>query len=235
MSQRLSRLTAPLTGLLFVGLTLAGVAMSNNTPSSDASGASVIAFYEAHRNSQRVSDILLVFASLFLVFFAGSLRGYLRRKPAAEAASALVPVGAALLAVGLTVVSGIDYALADVPSHLGAGAAQALNVLDNDVILHGPRRWRRVWDRKRCRDPARRDTAQMAGLGGGRARDRHDDSSVLACRHRALRLGPHRQHPDLCAHRQHHRNTNSGRGLSPRTWASVQIPSRARPQSPESC
>jgi hypothetical protein len=135
MSQRLSRLTAPLTGLLFVGLTLAGVAMSNNTPSSDASGASVIAFYEAHRNSQRVSDILLVFASLFLVFFAGSLRGYLRRKPAAEAASALVPVGAALLAVGLTVVSGIDYALADVPSHLGAGAAQALNVLDNDVFF----------------------------------------------------------------------------------------------------
>ena len=135
MSQRLSRLTAPLTGLLFVGLTLAGVAMSNNTPSSDASGTSVIAFYEAHRNSQRVSDILLVFASLFLVFFAGSLRGYLRRKPAAEAASALVPVGAALLAVGLTVVSGIDYALADVPSHLGAGAAQALNVLDNDVFF----------------------------------------------------------------------------------------------------
>jgi len=76
-----------------------------------------------------------VFASLFLVFFAGSLRGYLRRKPAAEAASALVPVGAALLAVGLTVVSGIDYALADVPSHLGAGAAQALNVLDNDVFF----------------------------------------------------------------------------------------------------
>jgi hypothetical protein len=135
MSQRLSRLTAPLTGLLFVGLTLAGVAMSNNTPSSDASGTSVIAFYEAHRNSQRVSDILLVFASLFLVFFAGSLRGYLRRTPAAEAASALVPVGAALLAVGLTVVSGIDYALADVPSHLGAGAAQALNVLDNDVFF----------------------------------------------------------------------------------------------------
>jgi hypothetical protein len=135
MSERLSRLSAPLTGLLFVGLTLAGAALGTSTPNSDASGARVIRFYIAHRNHQRVSDILFVFASLFIVFFAGSLCGYLRRGSAANAASILVVAGAALVAVGLTVVSGIDYALADVPSHLGAGAAQALNVLDNDVFF----------------------------------------------------------------------------------------------------
>ena len=121
MSDRLSRLTAPVTGLLFVGLTLAGAASSTSTPNSDASGARVIAFYVAHR--------------LFFVFFAGSLHGYLRRTPAAQGASALVVAGGVLVAVGLSVVSGIDYALADVPSQISAAAAQALNVLDNDVFF----------------------------------------------------------------------------------------------------
>jgi len=135
MSARLSRLTAPLTGLLFVGLTVAGAATSNSTPNSDASGTRVIAFYVAHRHDQRLSDIMFVFASLFFVFFAGSLHGYLRRTSAAQAASTLVVAGAALVAVGLSVIAGIDYALADVPSHISAGAAQALNVLDNDVFF----------------------------------------------------------------------------------------------------
>ena len=135
MSARLSRLTAPLTGLLFVGLTVAGAAISNSTPNSDATGARVIAFYVAHRHDQRLGDILFVFASLFFVFFAGSLHGYLRRTPTAQAASTLVVAGAVLVAAGLSVVSGIDYALADVPSHISAGAAQALNVLDNDVFF----------------------------------------------------------------------------------------------------
>jgi hypothetical protein len=134
MSERLSRLTAPVTGLLFVGLTLASVATAGSTPDSNASGAHVIAFYEAHRHSQQVSNILFVIAALFLIFFAGSLHGYLRRTPAAETASALMLVGAALLAVGLTVLAGLGYALADVPSKIGPGAAQALNVLSNDVF-----------------------------------------------------------------------------------------------------
>jgi hypothetical protein len=134
MSERLSRLTAPVTGLLFVGLTLAAAATGGNTPDSNASGAHVIAFFEAHRHIQQVSNILFVIAALSLIFFAGSLHGYLRRTPAAETASALMLVGAALLAVGLTVIAGLGYALADVPSKIGPGAAQALNVLSNDVF-----------------------------------------------------------------------------------------------------
>jgi hypothetical protein len=138
MSERLSRLSAPVTGLLFVGLTMAGAAFSGSTPGSKASAATVIRFYVAHRHDQLVSDIMFVLASLFVVFFAASLHGYLRRTPAVASASALMLVGAALLAVGFTVISGIDYALADVPGRLDAGAAQALNVLGNDVFYTLP-------------------------------------------------------------------------------------------------
>ena len=84
MSGQLSRLTTPVTGVLFVGLTLVSIATGGSTPDSNASGAHVIAFYEAHRHSQRVSNILFVFAALFLVFFAGSVHGYLRRAPGAH-------------------------------------------------------------------------------------------------------------------------------------------------------
>jgi hypothetical protein len=94
-------------------------------------------------------------------------------------------VGAALLAVGLTVISGISYALADVPSRLDPVAAQTLNVLSNDVfytlrvggcvfgiaILRGAR------------------LPNLARLG------------TLDRRRRAFHLGAHRQHPDLQAQR----------------------------------
>lgn len=138
VSDRLIRLTAPVTGVLFVALTLIGAASAGNTPNSNASGTHVIAFYEAHQHSQKVSDILFVFAGLFLVFFAGALHGYLRRTPAAATASAVVLAGAVLLAVGLSVVAGTDYALTDVPRDLSVSAAQALNVLSNDLFYTLP-------------------------------------------------------------------------------------------------
>jgi hypothetical protein len=134
MSNRLARLATPVTGVLFVGLALATILIgSNNTPDSNWSGARVIAFYEAHRHDQRISDVLGAAAFMFLVFFAASLRGYLRRANAAEGASTLALVGAALFTVGFVLTTGFDYALADVPSHLAPAAAQALNVADNDV------------------------------------------------------------------------------------------------------
>jgi hypothetical protein len=139
MSDRLSRITTPLTGVLFVGLTLATIFIgASNTPDSNWSGTRVIAFYEAHRHNQRVSDVIAAVAFLFLVFFAASLRSYLRRAERAEAASTLSLVGAALFAVGFVIASGFDYALADVPSHLAPAAAQALNVASNDVWLLVP-------------------------------------------------------------------------------------------------
>jgi hypothetical protein len=116
-------------------LVAAGFAISSKTPNSDASSARVIAFYEAHQSRQRASDLLVVVGGAFLLFFAGSLRGYLRRTPAAEALSAVMLAGAVLLTGGIALFSGIDFALADVPNRLDPAAAQALNVLNNDLFF----------------------------------------------------------------------------------------------------
>jgi hypothetical protein len=134
MRNRWTRL-APLTGLVFVVLTVIGIFASHSTPNSDASGARVIAFYEAHHSAQSANDIVLTFAFIFFLFFAGSLRAYLRRTPVVEALAALVLAGAVLMTVGFTLFNGIDFSLADVPSKLSPSAAQALNLLDNDLFM----------------------------------------------------------------------------------------------------
>jgi hypothetical protein len=130
MPKRWSHL-APLSGLVFVVLVAVATLSSHTTPASDASPAKVIAFYEAHRSSQRAVDILFVVGFAFFLFFAGTLRGALRAESEGAATTALA--GAVLLATGIGLLSMFDYALADHPDKLTPAAAQALSLLSNDA------------------------------------------------------------------------------------------------------
>jgi hypothetical protein len=131
---RLSRL-APLTGVVFAVLAAAAFVSASGAPSTSASGPRVIAFYEAHGSSAQASDYLWMLAFAFLVLFAGSLRTFLRRTPAAAGLSSVVLAGAAVLAAGAGVYFGFDYTLATTSSHLAPAAAQALNVLALKLFL----------------------------------------------------------------------------------------------------
>lgn len=134
MLDRLSRF-APFTGIAFVILAVIGIVSSNTSPKASASGAHVIAFYTAHKSGQEASDILLAFGFIFFLFFIGSLYGLLRRTPAAQTLAALGLAGVVLFVVGVAVFGGIDYSLANASHTLSPGAAQALNVLDNQLFL----------------------------------------------------------------------------------------------------
>ena len=126
---------APLTGVAFAVLAVAAFLSAPGAPSATASGARVVAFYEAHGSSAQTSDYLWMFAFAFFLLFAGSLRAYLRRTSSAQALSSVVLAAAAALTVGATVYFSFDYALATVPSHLDPAAAQALNVLALKLFL----------------------------------------------------------------------------------------------------
>lgn len=133
MSDRLSRL-APLTGVVGGALALAGALASNSSPSGSSSGTKVISWYASHHANQKVGDILLAFAVVFLVFFAAAARSYMRRAPGGEGSAALM-LGGAVLAAGLLVVGlCVDYALAADYSHLSPSGAQALNSLGNTFL-----------------------------------------------------------------------------------------------------
>ena len=86
-----------------------------NPPGSDASGKEVIAFYSAQGGTQLLGAALLALA---FVFFAGSLRGYLRQTPSLAALSAVVLAGATLETAGQTMGAGYVWALAQGSGHL---------------------------------------------------------------------------------------------------------------------
>jgi len=134
MANRLSRL-APLTGALFSVLGLAAFLSSHTPPGVSASGSSVIVFYKAHSSGQQSSDLLWAFAWIFLLFFAGSLRSYMRRTPETEGLSALLLAGAAVMAAGGATYFGFDYTLAVSADHLQPAAAQALNLLALKLVF----------------------------------------------------------------------------------------------------
>lgn len=126
---------APLTGIVFVALTVVAILISSNSPGSSSSGARVISFYTAHKSSQKASDLLFGLGFAFFVFFAGSLYGFLRRASSAHTLATVGLGGALLFALGFALFTGVDYSIADVPGKLSPSAAQALNVLDNDLFL----------------------------------------------------------------------------------------------------
>ncbi len=128
---------APVTGIVSAVLGVAGsvIASMSNSPDPNASGAAVVAFYKAHQSDQRLSGILLAFGFIFLLFFAGSLRAYLRHTPAGESLSTIALAGAAILLAGEAVGAGLSYALTNSPSSLDPAAAQALNVLGAGMVL----------------------------------------------------------------------------------------------------
>jgi hypothetical protein len=128
---------APLTGVVAAVLGISGAAfeIAVNPPASDASGKAIIAFYAAHQADQRAASVLLAFAFIFVLFFAGSLRHYLRSTPAGESLASIALAGAAVLLVGQTVGGGLTFALTESPSTLDPAAAQTLNMLSVGMVI----------------------------------------------------------------------------------------------------
>jgi hypothetical protein len=135
MTDRWGRL-APLTGVLFAVLTVVAVFTSGEeTPKASASAAKVVAFYAKNRSEVETTGILFAIAFLVLVLFAGALRSYLRRTPAAEGLSAPVLAGGIVMTAGALTGTGVEYGLAHNLQHLSPTAAQTLNFLGQELFL----------------------------------------------------------------------------------------------------
>jgi len=135
MTDRWSKL-APLTGVLF-GVIVLGAVFTNNseTPKPSASAAKVVAYYTEHRSEVETSGILFAIAFLVLVLFAGALRSYLRRTPAAEGLGALVLAGAVMMAVAAIAATGVEYGVAHNLHDLSPEAAKTLNFISSELFL----------------------------------------------------------------------------------------------------
>jgi hypothetical protein len=119
---------APLTGVVFVALLVAGIAVNGSTPGSGDSATKVLAYYQAHHQRIAISAALTV-----LAVFYGVLRDYLRRSEGVMGLTATAFGGVILFAASGGLSAGANFALADAPGHLTPATAQTLNLFNVDV------------------------------------------------------------------------------------------------------
>jgi hypothetical protein len=135
MEDRRMRYVA-LTGAAWAVLAVVGVfTSSGETPDGDASTAKIFSYYSSHSSEIKVSAVFFAIAFLFFLLFCGTLRAFLRRNPANEPLATLMLTAAGIITVTAGIGGGIEVGLAKNIHHLGADAAQALNVLQNEVFL----------------------------------------------------------------------------------------------------
>jgi hypothetical protein len=132
---RLERL-APLTGIVFAAALIAVFFISNNSPDTKDSTAKWVTYYLDHRNREIAVSLVVAIATVFFLWFAGSLRARLR---AAEGSpgrlSNLAFGGAVLYATGGLLFAALDFAAADAVKHVPPTVTQTIGVLDSDLFF----------------------------------------------------------------------------------------------------
>lgn len=132
---RRTRLIA-LTGAVWAVLAVVAIfTSSGETPNADAGPAKVYRYYSAHSSEIKTSAVFFAVAFLFFLLFAGTLRSFLRRNPANDGPATLMLVAAGVITVAAGIGGGVEVGLAKNIHHLTPGAAQALNVVQNEVFL----------------------------------------------------------------------------------------------------
>jgi hypothetical protein len=106
--------------------------IAGDTPDTDASGEKVIDHYDK-AGKYYVALIALFIAALAFTWFSAYLRSVLTERAGAPSwLGSVIHGGAVVYTVGLTIFGITTFSLLDAADKELAGAAQTLNVLDND-------------------------------------------------------------------------------------------------------
>ncbi|HEV8064398.1 MAG TPA: hypothetical protein VGP46_06180 [Acidimicrobiales bacterium] len=122
-------------GIVFAVLFVAAQALVGNEPSTTASGAAVLKYYQAHRQTETAAVFVIAAACIAFTFFLGSLRRKLGSSPDGRQLSSVLAVGGAVYAGGLLLLGVFTVAAVDAAHQGMTSAAQTLNVLASDDWL----------------------------------------------------------------------------------------------------
>jgi hypothetical protein len=134
MSKSLAR-WASLLGVPFGVLFVVAILTGGSTPDSDATAQHAVSSFVSNRTHDRVTVFLIAYATLFAMFFAASLRSYLKARSQGDGLITLGFSGMVIFVVGALTLAGLEFAATDVPAKISPAAEQALNVLQDDVFL----------------------------------------------------------------------------------------------------
>jgi hypothetical protein len=120
-------------GIVFAVMLVAANVLIGNGPGTNASGASLIRYYHAHKAAEVAGVFAVAVGVVAFSFFVASLRERLGRTEDGSRLSSVVTAGGAIYAVGLLFMAALQIALIDAANNHMAGTAQTLNVLGNDL------------------------------------------------------------------------------------------------------
>jgi len=138
MAQRKSGVAAlaPLTGALFVVLTVAGFLPGGEPPDADAPIGEVVEYWVDNDAAAMVGTILHALAAVALIFFAASLRRALRRSEDGAGILSVAAMGGGIVAAaGIGVDASIRFAAADLAGDVDGVVIQTLNALWSDFFF----------------------------------------------------------------------------------------------------
>ena len=133
-SLRGSRL-APLTGLLFVVLTLASFSIGGEPPDADAPPGEVVEYWVDHEDSGMVGALVEALAATSLVFFGATLHRALRAVAPDGPLPAAAFGGAVVAAAGIGVDASLRFAAADLAGDVSPEVLQTINGLWSDFFF----------------------------------------------------------------------------------------------------
>jgi hypothetical protein len=133
MPDSLRRL-APLTGIVFAALLVVTFFFTPSAPSQHDTGVQVLAHFRLHHSAIVLGNFCGALAVIFFIFFAGTLRSFLRGQEGGEGLSAVALGGAVLLGAGGAIFSSLEWALSETRNSISPAAAEAINVLSNNLF-----------------------------------------------------------------------------------------------------
>ena len=127
---------APLTGVAFVVLLIVGGVISGEQPDVDKPVQPIIDHYSDNTDAVRIGTLLMVWATVLWLFFAGIVRRLLRAAEGeGHTLSAIAFGGAVVFATGAAIDGTISFTLAENADDIEPAAVQALAALwQNDFV-----------------------------------------------------------------------------------------------------
>lgn len=133
---RFERVSPLPAALAFLVLMVAGFLIVGETPGSDDSAAKILSFYNDNETETYIGSALITLGGIALVWFAASLRTHIHTREGGAGRLASLPLAAAtIIAVGITILAGLEVTAADVAGDVPASVLQTINALDNNMYF----------------------------------------------------------------------------------------------------
>ncbi len=126
----------PLTGLLFVVLTVASFAIGGEPPDADAPPGEVVEYWVDHDDQAMIGSLVEAMAAMSLVFFAATLHRALREvRPGSSPLSVAAFGGGVIAAAGVGVDASLRFAAGDIAGDVPPEVLQTINALWSDFFF----------------------------------------------------------------------------------------------------